>query len=84
MPLSAKDKLDMAKQELARIQAEIAAMPGTEKLCKYRECGKKFKTDDQRIGYCCREHYRLENAARTKDKNEAARQAKLVAFTGKE
>jgi hypothetical protein len=54
---------------LAKIQAEINALPKIDKRCRYRLCRKEFQTDDGRVEYCCGAHYKMENKARTLDKN---------------
>jgi hypothetical protein len=78
MPFTAQEKIELKKKELERLQAEIDAAPGIMRKCHYRKCEKEFKTDDKRMFYCTREHYRLENNARTEERNEVNRQRKLL------
>jgi hypothetical protein len=73
-----KEELDMLKQELQKLQNEISSIPTWKKICKYRECKQEFETDDMRIEYCKREHYQLENLARTREKNMVKRKTQVV------
>ncbi len=65
------DKVKL-QEELIKIQQEInQILKDCEKrICHYRLCGKEFPCDDKRKWYCSREHYRLENIERTRDKNK--------------
>lgn len=74
-----KQLVAKAEEELAELEeeirkeeikeAELEAKARFHPKCKYRKCGKKFATDDERRHYCCHEHYLAENRERTVEKN---------------
>ena len=72
--------LEKNDEEREKLLEEMNTV-GEEKICRYRNCKKKFRTENVQVFYCCPEHYKLENRERTRDKNIEYKQMKQAALS---
>lgn len=67
---AADEQSKKIKEDMAETLAEVEKLMPIVRFCRYRFCRKRFKTGDNRIHFCRREHQRLENRERTRDRDD--------------